>query len=145
MRRVTTRLPSLPAMSFVTHLESAIDGTELAHDRLQTLHDGRPLWVRYDLDEVARHVRRDDLEGRDTTMWRYRELLPVDRDENIVSLGEGMTPLLKCERLGNRLGLSNLWMAGSSVFPAAGHANPTWTLVALAVRLARQLNEANDR
>ena len=40
-------------MSFVTHLESAIDGTHLPHDQLQTLHDGRPLWVRYDLDAVA--------------------------------------------------------------------------------------------
>ncbi len=40
--------------AFVTHLEAAIDGTRLPHDQLQTLHEGRPLWVRYDLEAVAR-------------------------------------------------------------------------------------------
>ena len=104
-------------MSFVTHLESAIDGTRLPHDRLQTLHEGRPLWVRYDLEEVARHVRRDDLEGREPSMWRYRELLPVDDDAHIISLGEGMTPLLRCDRLGTELGLSNLWIKDESQLP----------------------------
>ncbi|MFT5287864.1 MAG: threonine synthase, partial [Planctomycetota bacterium] len=89
--------------SFVTGLESAIDGTVLPHDQLQTMHAGRPLWVRYDLDAIAKAVSRDDLVKREPTLWRYRELLPVERDENIVSLGEGMTPLIECPRLGKEL------------------------------------------
>jgi threonine synthase len=104
-------------MSFVTHLESAIDGTRLPHDRLQTMHDGRPLWVRYDLDEVAAVMDRATVASRPPTMWRYHELLPVDRDENVVTLGEGMTPLLKCARLGQALGLRNLWMKDESQLP----------------------------
>jgi threonine synthase len=104
-------------MSFVTHLESAIDGTVLPADRLQTTHEGRPLWVRYDLDAVRDSVARSDLADRPPTMWRYRELLPVDDDHNIVSLGEGMSPLLSCERLGEALGLNDLWIKDESQMP----------------------------
>ena len=104
-------------MSFVTHLEAAIDGTILPHDRLQTLHEGRPLWVRYDLDAIAASVDRKTISARPPTMWRYHELLPVDRDENVVTLGEGMTPLLKCHRLGQELGLRDLWVKDESQLP----------------------------
>ena len=104
-------------MSFVTHLESAIDGTRLPHDHLQTTHEGRPLWVRYDLDAVGAAVDRAEIANRPPTMWRYRELLPVDDDENIVTLGEGMTPLLECHRLGAALGLTNLWIKDDSQLP----------------------------
>jgi threonine synthase len=103
--------------SFVTHLEAAIDGTRLPHDRLQTTHAGRPLWVRYDLDAVGAAVKRADLASRPATMWRYRELLPVERDENIVTLGETMTPLVPCPRLGARLGLERLWIKDESRLP----------------------------
>ncbi len=103
--------------SFVTHLEAAIDGTRLPHDRLQTVHEGRPLWVRYDLDLVGAAVTRAEVERREPTLWRYRELLPVERDENVVSLGEGMTPLVRCERLGRELGLENLWIKDESRLP----------------------------
>ena len=56
--------------SFVTHLESALDGTRLPHDRLQTTHEGRPLWVRYDLAAVGRALERDELARRPRTLWR---------------------------------------------------------------------------
>ncbi len=85
--------------SFVTHLESAIDGTHLPADVPQTLHKDRPLWVRYDLDAVSAVVRREDLVERPPMMWRYRELLPPADDQAIVSLGEQMTPVLRCRRL----------------------------------------------
>jgi threonine synthase len=104
-------------VAYVTHLEAAIDGTALSHEVVQTLHRGRPLWVRYDLGSVARAVDRDEIATREPTMWRYRELLPVQRDENIVSLGEGMTPLLRCERLGEALGLSDVWVKDESQLP----------------------------
>ncbi|MYH71194.1 MAG: threonine synthase [Acidimicrobiia bacterium] len=104
-------------VSYVSHLEAAIDGTRLLHDQLQTLHEGRPLWVRYDLEAVGAAMTKDEVASREPTMWRYRELLPVEDDSKIASLGEGMTPLLKCERLGAALGLNDLWVKDESQLP----------------------------
>ena len=97
-----------PMASFVTHLESAIDGTRLEARTLQTLHEGRPLWVRYDLEAVGRAVDRDALAARAPDLWRYSELLPLEDDAHRVSLGEGMTPLLETPRLGASLGVDCL-------------------------------------
>ncbi len=104
-------------MSNVTHLEAAIDGTRLPHTELQTLQEGRPLWVRYDLDAVKTTMTKEVVASREPTMWRYRELLPVDDDSKIASLGEGMTPMLRCDRLGAALGLRNLWVKDESQLP----------------------------
>jgi threonine synthase len=104
-------------MSFVTHLEAAIDGTWLPHDVLQTVHEGRPLWVRYDLEAVEAAMSKKAVAGREPTMWRYRELLPVSDATKISSLGEGMSPLLRCERLGAALGLTDLWVKDESQLP----------------------------
>lgn len=103
--------------SFVTHLESALDGTHLPAGQPQTLHRDRPLWVRYDLDAIQQAVRPDDLLRRPATMWRYRELLPLPAEVEPVSLGEGMTPLVRCARLGQRLGLNDLWIKDESQLP----------------------------
>jgi len=73
--------------NFVTHLECSLTG--------------RPLLVRYDLDGVRRAVRRDALAHRPQTLWRYRELLPIRRPENVVSLGEVMTPLVPLRHIGH--------------------------------------------
>ena len=94
-------------MPYVSHLESAIDGTHFPAATIQTMHEGRPLWVRYDLDAVGAALQRDDLAQREPTMWRYRELLPVEHDDNIVSFGEGMTPLIDGPRLAKALGCEN--------------------------------------
>src|SRR5687767_6272507 len=102
---------------FVTHLESALDGTRLPADRVQTLHNDRPLWVRYDLDAVSRVFSRDDLAGRPQTMWRYRELLPYVDEQAIVSLQETVTPLVHCPRLGSRFGMAELWIKDESRLP----------------------------
>lgn len=104
-------------MSFVTHLEAAIDGTRLPHDTLQTVHEGRPLWVRYDLEAVGAAVTRETIAARAPTMWRYRELLPVSDESKVASLGEGMSPLLKCDRLASALGLKDLWVKDESQLP----------------------------
>ena len=104
-------------MSFVTHLEAAIDGTRLRHDILQTVHEGRPLWVRYDLEGVGVAMTKKAVASREPTMWRYRELLPVSDETKIASLGEGMSPLLRCERLGAALGLNDLWVKDESQLP----------------------------
>ncbi len=102
---------------FVTHLESAIDGTRLPHDRIQTVHEGRPLWVRYDLDAVGRAVDPETIAGREPTLWRYRELLPLPDGAEAVTLGEGMTPLLCAPRLGAALGIDDLRIKDESQLP----------------------------
>ena len=103
----------------VTHLEAAIDGTRLAADRAHTMHKDRPLWVRYDLAAVKRSVGPDELRARPSTLWRYRELLPLDAAAVPVSLGEGLSPLLPAARLGEALGLSDLWIKDESQLPTA--------------------------
>ena len=103
--------------SFVTHLESAIDGTRFEPGHLYTTHKDRPLWVRYDLPSIAKSVDRDTISRRSSDIWRWRELLPVQAESSIVSLGERMTPLLKSPRLGKALGLPNLWVKDDSQLP----------------------------
>ena len=88
--------------SYITHLESALDAALLPAGVVQTMHNDRPLWVRYDLAALRENVKRDALADRNAGMWRYRELLPVESDQHIVSLGETMTPVLKCNRLGQQ-------------------------------------------
>jgi threonine synthase len=105
--------------SFVTHLESAIDGTHLPARTLQTMHNGRPLWVRYNLEAIKRTLTRDMLRNRPATLWRYRELLPVEQESDSVTLGEGMTPVLHCPRLGTRFGLNHLWIKDESQLPTS--------------------------
>lgn len=101
----------------VTHLESAIDGTKLDADELHTLHEGRPLWVRYDLESIAAAVTPQQIASRPADMWRYHELLPARDLNRVVSLGEGMSPLLVCPRLGAHLGLPNLMVKDESQLP----------------------------
>ncbi len=120
--------------SFVSHLEAAIDGTTLPADQVQTLHKDRPLWVRYDLDAVGRAVNPDDIARRKTTLWRYRELLPLPLDEDPVSLGEGMSPILRAPRLGARLGLNDLWIKDESQLPTGSFKSRG---MAMAVTMAR--------
>ncbi len=81
--------------TFVTHLECSLTGEIYAADELHGLsRAGRPLLVRYDLAAAGRALPRETLERRATDLWRWRELLPVRRTDNIVSLGEIETPLI---------------------------------------------------
>ncbi|MGE0757151.1 MAG: threonine synthase [Pirellulaceae bacterium] len=102
---------------YVTHLESAIDGTHLPARQLQTMHKDRPLWVRYDLAAIRQQCSRDVLRDRPATMWRYRELLPFEDGQPLVTLGEAMTPLLPCPRLAAEIGLHDLWIKDESQLP----------------------------
>ncbi|MBA3515477.1 MAG: pyridoxal-phosphate dependent enzyme, partial [Pyrinomonadaceae bacterium] len=103
----------------VTHLECAACGLEHEAHRLQNLcrECGKPLLVRYDLERAGRSLTKRSLRGRRPDMWRYREVLPVENDENIVTLGEGWTPLLHSERLGKKLGLRDLYIKDESQNP----------------------------
>ncbi len=103
--------------SFVTHLEAAIDGTRLAADRVQTVHEGRPLWVRYDLEGVKAAMSKEALRDRAPDLWRYRELLPVGPEDEIVTLGEGMTPLLRCPGLERPGGGAEVWVKDEAQLP----------------------------
>jgi threonine synthase len=107
-------------MSFLSHLECSRCRKTHDADRVQNLCDcGGPLLVRYDLKAAARAVRPAQLAGRVSSLWRYRELLPVREDKNIVSLGEGMTPLFPLPRLGTELGLPDLWLKDEGLNPTA--------------------------
>jgi threonine synthase len=91
--------------TFVTHLECSATGERYAADEIHNLSRvGKPLLVRYDLDGVKRALSKDELAKRPPDLWRYRELLPVRRKENIVSLGETMTPLVPLPKLAAKLG-----------------------------------------
>ncbi|WP_375767923.1 threonine synthase [Archangium gephyra] len=107
-------------MSFLSHLECSRCRKTHDADRVQNLCDcGGPLLVRYDLKAVARAVRPADLAGRVSSLWRYREVLPVRDDKNIVTLGEGMTPLFPLPRLGAEIGLPDLWLKDEGLNPTA--------------------------
>lgn len=85
--------------SFVTHLECSLTGELYPADQLHGLSAaGRPLLVRYALPAIGKQLSRIDIERRPTDMWRWRELLPVRRSEDIVSLGEIETPLIPLPR-----------------------------------------------
>jgi threonine synthase len=87
--------------TFVTHLECSLTGEYYAADELHNLsRAGRPLLVRYDLTAAGAALSRDAVEARPSDLWRWRELLPVRRTGNIVSLGEIETPLVPIARSG---------------------------------------------
>src|SRR5208282_5373990 len=60
---------------------------------------------------------RQALKSRAPDLWRYREVLPVASDASIFCLGEGFTPLLRARRLGDKLGLPNLYLKDESQNP----------------------------
>ncbi|MFM9827230.1 MAG: threonine synthase [Sphingomonas sp.] len=87
--------------TFVTHLECSLTGERYAPDALHGLsRAGRPLLVRYDLAMVRATTPRALLEARPTDLWRWRELLPVRRTQDVVSLGEIETPLVPIPKSG---------------------------------------------
>jgi threonine synthase len=91
--------------SFVTHLECAMTGERHEANQVHNLsRAGKPLLVRYDLAGVKKALTKDKLAGRPADLWRYRELLPVRRKEDIVSLGEIMTPMVAMPKLQKKLG-----------------------------------------
>ncbi|MEP6704687.1 MAG: threonine synthase [Acidobacteriota bacterium] len=85
----------------ITHLECALCGMRHEARTLQNLcvECGKPLLVRYDLEKAAETLKPDSLSSRESSLWRYREVLPVENAANVVSFGEGWTPLLKADKL----------------------------------------------
>ena len=78
---------------------------------------GSPLLVRYDLKQAKSALVKSSLAGRVPSLWRYRELLPLQNDANLISLGEGYTALLDAKKLGGELGLRRLWIKDEAQNP----------------------------
>jgi threonine synthase len=122
--------------SFVTHLESALEGTRFEPGQILTVHKDRPIWVRYELSAIKRAITRDEIEVRPPSLWRWRELLPIEHAESIVTLGEGLTPLLRVPRLGQLFGLENLWVKDDSQLPTGSFKSRGQ---AVAISMAKEL------
>ncbi len=104
--------------TFVTHLECSLTGERYEADRLHGLSAaGRPLLVRYDLAGIGKSVTREALKGREPDFWRYREFLPVRRVQDIVSLGETMTPLIALDRTSRELGAGEILVKDEGRLP----------------------------
>ena len=106
-------------MSYLSHLECALCGKEYNAEELQTLcpECQRPLLARYDLETAKKEWKRDTLQGREANMWRYCEVLPVRDEKNAIKLGEGYTPILHATRLGETLGMQNLFIKDEGLNP----------------------------
>ncbi|MDR7418392.1 MAG: threonine synthase [Armatimonadota bacterium] len=120
--------------SFLSHLECTYCGKTFDAD---TLHGtcaqcGKVLFPRYDLDGARSTLTKDALVGRRLDMWRYHEVMPVRDPDNVLTLGEGMTPILEARRLASRCGLRQILMKDEGK-------NPTGTFK------ARGLSAATSR
>lgn len=108
----------MPPFNYLTHLEcSRCSAHYDADTRVQLCTCGSPVLARYDLEAVQKTLSKETLATRETSLWRYHELLPVRRSEQVISLGEGMTPLLPLRRIGPETGLQRLFVKDESAIP----------------------------
>jgi threonine synthase len=104
--------------TFVTHIECAATGERYEADQLHNLsRAGKPLLVRYDLAGVRKALTKETLARRSADLWRYRELLPVRRTADIVSLGEAVTPLIALPKLSAQLGAAEILVKDEGRLP----------------------------
>ena len=123
--------------TFVTHLECSYTGERYPADEVHGLsRAGKPLLVRYDLDGVRKALTKEALAKRPPDFWRYRELLPVRRTADIVSLGEAITPLVPLPRTAARSGASELIVKDEGRLPTGSFKARG---LALAVSMAKAL------
>jgi len=123
--------------TFVTHLECSATGARYPADELHNLsRERKPLLVRYDLGAIKKGLSKQTLAGRPRDLWRYRELLPVRRAADIVSLGEPVTPILELPRLAKTLAAGNILVKDESRLPTGSFKARG---LALAVSMAKAL------
>ena len=102
----------------ITHLECSLCKKNYAAGKVHNLCEcGGPLLVRYDLEKARQAWPRESVVQGPNSMWRYAPVLPPQKPESIVSLGEGMTPLVRTRRLGARIGASDLWVKDEGLNP----------------------------
>ena len=118
-------------ISYIDHLECTVCGKSYSHQQLIGVSPccEKVLFARYDLAKLGREIDRDSLVNRPDTMWRYAELLPVEDPGNIVTLGEGGTPLIKTANLAQKLGMTDLYIKEEGL-------NPTGTFKARGISAA---------
>ena len=127
--------------TFVTHLECSMTGERYAADELHNLsRAGKPLLVRYDLAGVKKSLSREALAQRPHDLWRYRELLPVRRIEDIVSLGEAVTPIVAMPKLAKMLATTEILVKDESRLPTGSFKARG---LAMAVSMAKALGVAH--
>ena len=127
--------------TFVTHLECSMTGERYPADELHNLsRAGKPLLVRYDLAEVKKSLSREALARRPQDLWRYRELLPVRRTEDIVSLGEAVTPIVAMPKLAKMLATTEILVKDESRLPTGSFKARG---LAMAVSMAKALGVAH--
>lgn len=123
--------------TFVTHLECSYTGKTYPADQLQGLSEaGKPLLVRYDLEALGKAISKQDLIGRLPEFWRYREFLPVRKTENVVRLGELMTPILSASKIQAELGCGKILIKDEGRLPTGSFKARG---LALAVAMAKEL------
>lgn len=104
--------------SYLSHLRCSKTGDIYDADQPQQLSQvGAPLLASYDLEALKKVWHPAALLGRPATLWRYHELLPVRDPAQVVTLGEGLTPLLPLRALGKQVGIPDLWMKDESIIP----------------------------
>ena len=107
-------------MTFLTALECSVPCGAGPYDPAEPHHlcrCGAPLLARYALDTLKAKWRPDSLQGRTPTLWRYREVLPLASDEQPVTLGEGMTPLIRARRIEQAIGVRTVFVKDESLNP----------------------------
>jgi threonine synthase len=123
--------------TFVTHLECSYTGKIYPADQLHGLSEaGKPLLVRYDLEALGKAISKDDLKERLPEFWRYREFLPVRKSENVVRLGELMTPILPAQKIQATLGCGEILIKDEGRLPTGSFKARG---IALAVAMAKEL------
>ena len=117
--------------SYIDHLECTQCGKTYPHDQLSKISPccNKVLFARYNLEQLKADKTREDWIDRPSNMWRFAELMPVVNPENILTLGEGGTPLLEAKQLGAKLGMSKLLIKEEGL-------NPTGTFKARGISAA---------
>ena len=108
-------------ISYLTHLECTYcHNTFSAEEPHRVCSDcGKVLYPRYDLKAAGTSLDREMLKERPSNMWRYFEVMPIRDEANVITLGEGFTPIFKTERLGEKMGCSALYMKDEGINPTA--------------------------
>jgi threonine synthase len=104
--------------SYLTHLECSKCHLVYSSEVIQQLCEcGSPLLVRYNLEAIKKNVAKEHLIQRKPDLWRYHELLPITDESQIVSLGEGMTPLIPVSSVGSDMNIPQLYMKDEGIIP----------------------------
>ena len=107
--------------SYLKHFECTYCGLiHSVHEPNRLCVDcGKVLYPRYDIEKARLEVNKENLKVRDSNMWRYFEMMPVLDFKNVVTLGEGFTPILSASRLSERLGCQDIVIKDEGVNPTA--------------------------